>query len=174
MECKFICHIVVESQPQISQKYKNSEKILWEITSYTEFIRVFYILLFVIYVLHIFSISTIYNNFECIWHIPSLSYILSTQHRAWHTIGHSNIFLNEYDVGPVSPTTQQGWKNGNGLPRWAVLVPDAPTVCKTGLGAEIDGGQHLAKTAGAPDGWEQSDSGSHQVRGPPLPFPEGL
>lgn len=53
-------------------------------------------------------------------------------------------FLNEHDVEPVSPTTQQGWKNGNGLPRWAVLVPDAPTVCKTGLGAEIDGSQHLA------------------------------
>lgn len=77
MECKFICHIVVESQPQISQKYKNSEKILWEITNYTEFIRVFYILLFVIYVLHIFSISTIYNNFMSVYDIFQVCLISS-------------------------------------------------------------------------------------------------
>lgn len=65
------------------------------------------------------------------------------------------------NFGPVSPTT--GLEEWDRLPKWAVLVPDvvrAPTVYKTGLGAETDGTQQLAQTAGAPgDGWKQSDSG---------------
>lgn len=96
--------------------------------------------------------------YACVYMIYARSCIISTQLKAWHTAGKIFFEWMNMTLDLSFPHHTTGLEEWNGLPGGHTgtrCCYRAPTICKTGLGAETDETQHLAQIAGAPENsWE--------------------